>query len=296
MIDTKKTLLISNPAAGKMKSKTALFEIISKFCAHEYIVTVQITQYRSHASEIAEKGAGEYDLIVCCGGDGTLNEVVSGILKSGKRAVLGYIPAGSTNDFASTLGLKKNVAEAAEAIISGNIVDIDAGILNDRYFCYIASFGAFSAASYNTSQASKNVMGHFAYLLSGVTDLSSLKKYHVSYEIDSGTYEGDYIFGSVSNSTSVAGIVKIDPNTVDLSDGLFEVNLVKYPKNLIELSKIISGITSSDFSGEMFSVFKTANIKFSMSSDIPWTLDGEYYQGSSSIEIKNLSHAISLIK
>jgi len=292
----KKLLLIVNPVAGTMKAKNALFNITNIFCKADYLVTTLITKYRGHACEIAMKHAHEYDLVVCCGGDGTLNEVISGILKSGKRTPIGYIPSGSTNDFASTMGLVSNPAKATEMIVDGTPHDIDIGLFGETYFSYIASFGAFTAASYSASQEMKNAIGHMAYIFEGLKELPSIHPTHVRITTPDKVYEGDYVFGSITNSTSVAGIVKLKPDIVDLCDGEFEVILVKSPKTIANLNKIIHSISTSDFNNDMFEFFKASELTMCMDNPISWTLDGEHMPEIKEISIQNLHGVVSLIK
>lgn len=290
-------LLIVNPVAGMMKTKSALFNITNTFCKAGYLVVTKITQYRTHATEIVMQYSQDFDLIVCCGGDGTLNEVIEGLLKSGSTTPLGYIPSGSTNDFANTLQLSTKPAKAAGNIIAGSEYKLDIGLFGNRYFSYIASFGAFTAVSYKTAQEVKNTLGHMAYILEGIRELPTIQPYHVSFTTEEKVYEGDYIFASITNSTSVAGLVKLRENLVDLCDGLFEVILVKNPQNINQLNKIIQSIVTSDFAGnEMFEFFKTSKLDIVSAKPLSWTLDGEHVPDISNITIANIPGAITLIK
>ncbi|MBQ9764930.1 MAG: diacylglycerol kinase family lipid kinase [Lachnospiraceae bacterium] len=291
-----KLLLIINPVAGKTKSKSMLFTVTNIFCKAGYLVTTKITQYRGHSIEIIKEYGQYFDLIVCCGGDGTLNEVIAGLLESGLDIPLGYIPAGSTNDFASTLALSGKPAVAAANITTGTPCKLDIGMFNNRSFSYIASFGAFTAASYSTSQEMKNTFGHLAYIFEGIRELPSIQPYHMVVSTPEAVYDNNYIFGSITNSTSVAGIVKLDNSIVDLCDGLFEVILVKMPQNIVQLNKILTSIRTSDFDNEMFDYFKASELYVSSDSPISWTLDGEHVPDITNTKIRNLSGAISIIK
>ena len=295
----KKLLLIINPVAGKLRARSTLFDIVNEFCKENYDVTTKVTQSRGHASDLAASAEKNgFDTVVCVGGDGTLNEVITGLLRNSNKSniKLGYIPAGSTNDFADTLGLSPVAEVAARNIAKNSPIYLDIGkFCGDRNFSYIASFGAFSAVSYSAPQDLKNAFGHFAYLMCGLKELGNIKSYKVNLTADGNSYSGTYIYGSVSNTTSVAGIVKLSDRIVDLKDGLFEVILVKKPKDLIQLNEIITGITLSDFSGEMFEFFKAKEIDFHMGKSVPWTLDGEKAEGGSEIHIENLSEAIKLL-
>ena len=296
-MEGKNLLLIINPVAGKMKSRNALFDIVKVFTDHDFTVTVKITKRRGHATEIAAEDGGKYDVVVCCGGDGTLNEVVKGIVGSGLSTPIGYIPAGSTNDFASSIGLSSNIKKAAEAIAVGSPVRLDVGTFRDAYFTYIASFGAFTSTSYSTPQTTKNALGHIAYIFEGIKDLGSIKPIRIKAESSERTIEGDYIFGGIANSTSVGGIVKLKPELVDMSDGLFEVVLIKNPKNIIELNDIIFALTTSDLGkSKMIDYFNASEVRFTSDGNLPWTVDGEYADGSGSIVVKNLKQRFTLIK
>lgn len=293
----KKVLVILNPHAGKMKSKNGLFSIVDALCADGWTVTVQTTQRRGHASEIsgnAEKDG--FDMIVCCGGDGTLNEVIDGLMRNDSKIPLGYIPAGSTNDFASSMGISLDIRKAIRNIIENEPITLDIGQFNSRYFSYIASFGAFTATSYSTPQSVKNTLGHFAYVLEGIKDLGSLTKYRMTVKTDSFKEEEDYIFGAVSNSTSVGGVVKLNSGMVDMRDGLFEVVMIKFPKNVSDLNKIVNGILGSDYSSDAFTFIKTSDVQFDMEKIVPWTLDGEFETGANHIEVTNHHGAILIRK
>ena len=294
----KRVLLIVNPVAGKLRLHTELFDIIEVFCNNDCLVTTAITQYRGHGRELARDAEKNgYDLVVCCGGDGTLNEAMSGLLENTDRAriPLGYIPAGSTNDFADTLGIPSVPSAAAVNICKSDRVGIDVGKFNEeRSFSYIATFGAFSAASYSAPQELKNTIGHMAYLIEGMKQITNMKRYRVGVSADGRTYSGDYIYCSVSNTKSVGGLVKLSEKIVDLHDGLFEVILVKYPEDITQTSKIVSGVLSSDFSGDMFEFLKAKEITFVMEEGTDWSLDGEKVEAPETVTIRNLHRAIDI--
>ena len=293
-----KIMVIINPRAGKMKSKTALFDIAETLCKNGHEPTAMITEKSGDATDFAKKAAAEnYDLVICCGGDGTFNETVSGIIDSGKNIPVGFVPAGSTNDFAKTLGLSTVPKKAALAAVTGSPVMIDAGKFGeDRIFTYIASFGIFTSASYTAQQSTKNVLGHLAYVLEGIRDLGVVKPYNVKVTTENTVYQGEYIFGAVTNSTSVGGMVKLEKNLVDLNDGMFEVVLVKNPRDVAELSRILIGVANSDLSDSMFEFFKAKEIKFEMEEDASWSLDGEEAAPGKKVTIKNIKDAIEIIK
>lgn len=292
----KKVLIIINPTAGKMKSRGAMFDIVSRFCSAEWTVTVQTTLRAGHAAEIAENAGSEYDLIVCAGGDGTLNEVITGVMRAGSGVEIGYIPCGSTNDFARSMGIPTTINRATDNIIRGEAVALDVGRFNDRYYSYIASFGAFSSTSYSTPQGMKNTLGHMAYLLAAVQDISKIRPCRMKVSHGDESYEEDMIFGCVSNSTSVAGVVKLKKDIVDLTDGLFEVILARYPRNAAEVSRIIHGMTTSTFDDPIFRFFKTSSIVFEAIGDVPWSLDGEYQPSVPMAKIENIHYGMKMRK
>lgn len=292
----KRLLLIMNPASGTKKANPHLTEILSIFSQADYACTVWMTRKRGDATELAARYGAEADLIVCIGGDGTFNEVVTGAVSAGIKTPIGYIPAGSTNDFAASLGLPKNVIQAAQAIVAGKPQAFDVGRFRDRNFTYVASFGAFTKTSYATSQSVKNALGHLAYVLGGIAELSSIHRYHVAVTLDDGKREeGDYIFGAVSNSTSVGGILTLDPEIVDMNDGRFELLLVKYPKNAAELAEVILSLTSQKYDSPSLLFRPARKLLVEADPGMDWTLDGEFAKGSERIEIENLHSAINVM-
>lgn len=294
--DMKKILVILNPCAGKKKGSKKLSDIVKILNNADYETTIYTTKARGDGIEATKRYAGQVDAIACVGGDGTLNEAITGVLESGANTPLGYIPAGSTNDFATSLQLPKKLLDSANLIAENKPIGIDIGRFQDRYFTYIASFGAFTRASYATSQKVKNVLGHAAYLLAGVKEIANLKKWHCRFELDEGeTIEGDYIFGAVSNSTSVAGVLKLDPKAIDLHDGKFELLLIKYPKNPVQFSECVRAMLRNDYTSSMLVFRKTSGVSITADAKMDWTLDGEKADGVEKIRIENLHDAVQLI-
>lgn len=291
----KKNLIIMNPCSGKKRANRFLTEIIEMFTEAGYMTTVMTTTARGDGTSYAAGYAEDFDIITCIGGDGTFNEVVAGLLENEKKVPLGYIPAGSTNDFAVSLGLSADILTAARDIIEGRIMSLDIGSFNGRKFSYVASFGAFTQTSYSTPQNVKNMLGHLAYILEGVTSLTSIKPQHLKIEVDGMIYEDDYIFGAVSNSTSLAGILTISQKYVDMADGLFELLLVKMPKNLIELTEIIYVLTAQKYDSDKLTFINAKEFKVWANEDMAWSLDGEYQEGCNEITIKNIYHAVDLM-
>ena len=293
----KKMLFVMNPYAGIRRANRYLTDIISIFNRAGYDVLTYMTTGPGDGARIVEEKAADMDLVVCCGGDGTFNEAITGLLRGGYNVPVGYIPAGSTNDFAASLKLPTNVLQAARAIVEGTVHQYDVGQFAGRYFSYVASFGAFTKASYSTPQNVKNALGHMAYLLEGTKELSQLKAEHVRIELDDGTViEDEFLFGAISNSTSLAGIVTLDPKRVDMSDGKFELLLVRAPRSMAEISECIMALYEQKYDCSMIRFLPASRVKVIADPSMAWTLDGEKEEGHAQVEISNLHHAISLIK
>ncbi len=291
----KKVLLIVNPVAGKMKILKDITAIDKAFSKNDYDCDIYLTKKKGDATEKILRSGKNYDLLVCGGGDGTYNELITGVLTAGLDIPIGYIPAGTTNDFASTLELSQNSVAAANNIIKGTPRRLDVGRFNNSYFSYIASFGAFTASAYSTSQQAKNMFGHSAYVLNGIADLSSIKPYHVKVEADGKIYEDDYIFGAVSNSTSIAGIIKLSNKLVNLSDGQFEILLIKMPKLILDIPKVLYALSTGDYSEEHITFLHADKVKVTSSKKLDWTLDGEHATSTGEIVLENIHGAIDLI-
>ena len=295
-----KVLFIINPCSGRGKIKNEILNILRVFCKSGYEVTTYVTSGIGEAIKISGDAKNNgYERIICCGGDGTLNEVITGVMQKGCDIPISYIPAGTTNDFAKTHGLSLNLGVAAANITSSEAdFKIDVGNFNnERYFSYIASFGLFTSVSYKTQQNAKNTLGHMAYVFEGIANLSNIEDYSVSFTADDKEYKGDYIYGGITNSISVGGIFKYDAEFVDLNDGLFEVLMIKKPQNGNDIMKIVSGVASGDFSDStVFDFCKAAKITLNMPKGVVWTLDGEAADGKKITVIENIHSAITFIK
>ena len=294
----KKLFFIINPVAGRGMYKQGLGEALYTLYSAGYEPTLRFTSRAGEAVELAQLSEG-YDLVCCLGGDGTLSEVTSGLmaLKPEQRPPIGYFPLGTANDVATTLKLPKNdPAAVARRIAEGSPRFWDVGVFGgDRYFTYVAAFGAFTDVSYETPQQSKQALGHLAYLLEGMNRLPKLPHYRTRVEMDGEVVEGDYIFGGVTNSTSVAGLVKLDPDMVALDDGEFEVALVKYPATLADLNALVSQAVSKNFNGEMMSIRKAHTVRFTFADPVPFTRDGEPGGVHTDVKIENAHCAVRII-
>ena len=286
-----------NPCAGQRKARKYLADIIDIFNRAGYMVTTHITEHSGDGEAAVMRYTSEMDVIVCCGGDGTFNETISGVLKSGRDIPIGYIPAGSTNDFAASLRLSSDILQAARDIVDGEITRLDVGSFGGRYFSYVASFGAFTKTSYATPQNMKNALGHTAYILSGIQELSQIKKHHVRLELSDGTIvEDDFIFGAISNSTSVGGILTLAEDKVDLCDGRFELLLVRAPKDLAELAECVQALKRQTYDCSMLTFINTDRVKISAPEEMNWTLDGERELGHSYVEAECLHRAVKVLR
>lgn len=295
-MSNKKLLLIVNPCSGRAKMRTELLKVVEILSDAEYEVTVYPTKDRGDATlKAAAIAEGEYDLLVVCGGDGTLNEVITGLMQTGIKQTLGYIPSGTLNEWSSGLGIARNIADAAKDITAGHEITLDVGQFGDKYFSYTASFGAFTSASYSAPQDIKNVLGQAAYFFEGIKSLGNIKPMHLKFICDEKEIEGDFLFGAVSNSMSVGGIVKFDDSVVKLNDGCFEVLLIKNPDNILKLQPLIDGILRKELDREGMEFFHTKSITVIGGEEISWTLDGEYAEGKNEIKIENIHNAITLI-
>ena len=294
----KKLFFIINPVAGRGMYKQGLGEALYTLYSAGYEPTLRFTSRAGEAVELAQLSEG-YDLVCCLGGDGTLSEVTSGLmaLKPEQRPPIGSFPLGTANDVATTLKLPKNdPAAVARRIAEGSPMAWDVGVFGgDRYFTYVAAFGAFTDVSYETPQQSKQALGHLAYLLEGMNRLPKLPHYRTRVEMDGEVVEGDYIFGGVTNSTSVAGLVKLDPDMVALDDGEFEVALVKYPATLADLNALVSQAVSKNFNGEMMSIRKAHTVRFTFADPVPFTRDGEPGGVHTDVKIENAHSAVRII-
>lgn len=296
----KKALMIVNPTAGKQTVRGQMFSIIEILCQNGYQPTVLTTAARWDCTAYVQEMAQDYDVVICCGGDGTLNEAVTGMLTSGREQCqpIGYIPCGTTNDMANNLGLPKTIKKAAQAVVEGEPRYHDIGKFGDiAFFSYIASFGAFTKVSYSTPQSAKNLLGHFAYVLNGAAELGNIKSYHVKLSFDDQVIEDDFIYVSVTNTRSFAGLLSFPKDEVSLHDGLFEVLLIKTPKNVVDVSNILANLSKGIFHDDKNMILiKTPRIRVETEEDITWTIDGEQSPALSDVEIEVIPDRIQIFR
>ena len=287
-------LFVFNPKAGKGKIKTHLLDIVDIFSSHNYEIIIRSTQAPRDAYEKAKEYANSVDMIVCSGGDGTLDEVVTGIMEAESSVPIGYIPAGSTNDFANSLFMPKNMTKVAEMIMEEELYHCDIGRFNQKTFAYVAAFGLFTDVSYETDQDLKNVLGHVAYVLEGVKRLFDIKSYHMKVTSDEVQAEDDFIVGMITNSRSVGGFKNLTGKNVDMNDGLFEVTLIAHPKNPLQLQEIITALVMAEDNTDLIYSFKTKKLTIESDEEVPWTLDGEFGGDHSYVDIENRHKALNL--
>lgn len=292
-MNRKKMLFIYNPRAGKAKIRSNLLDIVDIFTKAGFEVTAYPTQAKGDGLKaVKERELDNFDLIVCSGGDGTLDEVVTGLMQCEARIPIGYVPAGSTNDFANSLRIPKNMIKAAQAIVEGKTFGCDVGEFNDDIFVYIAAFGIFTDVSYETPQDIKNVLGHMAYVLEGMRRISSVKAYKLKVESKELSAEGEFLFGMITNSTSVGGFKRITGKYVQLDDGEFEVTLIKKPSNPVELNQIMVALINRNINTDCMYCFKTNALRIICEEEIAWTLDGEFGGKHREVNIKNQKQAL----
>ena len=289
-----KQLFIYNPHSGVGRIKSQLSDILDIMVRAGYEVSVHPTQTVGDATEVTAARAADCDLVVCCGGDGTLDETVTGLMQSGSKVPLGYIPSGSTNDFAASLKLPKNMKKAAQIAVSGADFKCDVGCFGEKNFIYIAAFGLFTDVSYQTKQELKNILGHVAYILEGAKRIGSHPSYHMRVEYDGGVIEDEFMYGMVTNSLSVGGFKGMTGDDVALDDGLFEVMLIRTPRNAVELNEIIAALTKLRPESDLIYTFKTDELQISPYQAIPWTLDGEYGGEQTQIRLKSMRRALTI--
>ena len=289
----KKALFIYNPNAGKGLLKPKLSDIIDIIVKAGYEVVVYPTQKYKDAYYKVKTFTEEYDRVICSGGDGTLDEVVTGMMKREKKIPVGYIPTGTTNDFASSLHIPKNLLQAASTAAEGREFPCDIGRFNGDVFVYIAAFGLFTDVSYETKQEMKNVLGHLAYVLEGAKRLLDIKAYHMKVTTENGVIEDNFIYGMITNSRSVGGFKNLTKD-VDMNDGLFEVTLIVQPKNPLEMQEIIRNLLNMEDNSDLIYSFKARKLTVEAEEEVAWTLDGEYGGSPRVVEIENLQQALNL--
>lgn len=292
----KKMLFVYNARAGKNNIVSSLSEVINTFTAGGYLVTAYPTQYRLDAYEKISSMAADFDMVVVSGGDGTLSESIKGIINSGANVPLGYIPTGSTNDFARSVGIPSDPAQAAKNVLEGRTYSIDVGSFNGEYYCYVAAFGAFTEVSYETPQNIKNIFGHLAYILECAKRINKLEAFDLTVEHDGEAIRGDYVLGMVTNAISVGGLKQlITTKDVYFDDGLFEVILIKMPDSLMEFNSLLTKLVVGDLDPKHFVTFKASSLRVTCDSEIAWTLDGEAGGSYKVAEIANHRRALNII-
>ena len=293
----KKALLIINPCSGVDRKRVGALEIINKLSSANFDFDVETTKCQGDATTIVKEKGNNFDVVICCGGDGTLNETINGVLKLDKRVPVGYIPSGSTNDLASTLGIPVGVGPATNMILNGKTNGYDVGLFQGRYFNYIASFGAATDLSYTTPQKWKNLFGHNAYVFYGVgirliPMLAGFRPTYMKIEYDGGVIEDKFYFGAISNTTSVAGVFKYD--NIKLNDGYFELLLVRGLKSNLDAFGILNKVIRKDYSGDNIIFTKTKKVKITCDQKVPWTLDGEFGGEHGDVDISIVHNAYDI--
>ena len=293
----KRLLFIYNPIAGQAQIRNHLHTVLDCFVKQGYQATAHPTQCAGDAREIAAAHGGGFDRVVCAGGDGTLHEVIGGLMLLPERPPIGYIPLGSTNDFSKNLRLPKSVSDRAAVAGGDNLMPLDVGRFQDEFFVYVAAFGMFTDVSYRTPQEFKNTLGHLAYLFAGVSTLANIRAQHITAVHDGGVVEGDYIYGMVGNTVSVGGFQAMREEDVALDDGLFEVLLLKMPENMAQWQGVLHCLRTQepDESGAI-TMFRTKSVQFHSAAPVAWTLDGEFGGAHAQVTVENLRHGVQFAR
>ncbi len=289
-------LFILNPVAGLNRKYLPVLEGLSLLSKAGHMLSVRITTQTGDATAFVLEQGESVDWVICCGGDGTLNETISGLMQlPGKKPRLGYLPRGSTNDFATTMSISQDLVAEVQSMLSHEPRSLDVGLWNGRSFVYVACFGAFTKSSYTASQSIKNVLGHYAYVLEGAKDISSLRPYRVGIEADGERLDGEYLFGAVCNSTSIGGVVKLDSDVVKMDDGLFELLLIPRPQSIAQLQALIVTLVSQQYDSPNLVFRKVRKVIVETKEVLPWALDGEFAPSCRCVEIVNHRHGVEMV-
>lgn len=291
---SQKVLFIVNPHSGKGLIRNHLLDIVDIMVKAGFEITIYTTQKRKDATRKVMAESANYDRIVCSGGDGTLDEVITGMMNTGLEIPIGYIPAGSTNDFANSLGLPKDMIKSAQAAVGEELFRCDIGSFNKDTFVYVAAFGMFTEVSYKTSQQLKNIFGHLAYIMEGVKQLHDFSSCNMQVEHDGEVFQDEFIYGMVTNSLSVGGFKGMTGSDVKLDDGVFEVTLIRKPRNPIELNEILACLTNMIDDSDLIYSFKTDEVRITSRGKVAWTLDGEFGGEHEEVTIRNLKQKVAI--
>ena len=294
----KNLLFVVNPKAGRTVIKSDLINIIEIFSNAGYAVEVYPTKGQEQTEKYVYENAERFDLVVCAGGDGTLDNTVGGIMmlerKIKKRIHMGYIPCGSTNDYARSLKISLDPVQAAKDIVEGDICHVDVGKLENTFFIYVAAFGAFTEISYSTPQNLKNALGHAAYVMEAGKSVLNMKSYNMKVLFDDDEVEGNFVYGQITNSLSIGGFKNFGSKNMSFSDGKFETVLIKTPENPLELQRIINSLLMDDLSDEMIVFRKSSRVVIKSKEEVPWTVDGEYGGSFKTTRVSNIRKAVSM--
>ncbi len=288
-------LIIVNPNAGKGRVQKKIHKIASNFSRQNYIVDIIYTKKNYSAADIIKDYKGTLDLVICCGGDGTLNDLINAVMNLEEKPQISFIPLGTMNDFANTIGLFKYKFWLPNNMRNAKRIDVDIGLFNDRYFNYVAAFGAFTMVPYVTKQSLKKIFGKIAYFIVAMRYLNKIKSYNIELTVDNNVTKGEFIYGSISNSKSIGGFQWFRKREINLSDGKYEVILVKRPKYKIGILVIALKVLFKRYNNKQFLYFQGSNIKIKSNTHLSWTLDGEYGGRTKEVVIKNNKKAITMV-
>lgn len=291
----KKMLFVYNPMAGQEKISNKLSDIVQIFCKAQFEVTIFATQASGDAMHLVKERGPEFDYVVCSGGDGTMNEVATGLMSLENPPICGYIPAGTVNDFATSLKIPKIMKKAASLIVEGDVFYCDLGQFNDRYFTYIAGFGAFTEVSYQTSQELKNALGKTAYFVEALKHITEIKAHRMKIIYDDGAVEDEFLLGLISNSESVAGFKAYQDRNMKMDDGLFEALFIRKPKNPIDVQAVVNALLTRNLDTEQIVAIRSGHFHIVSDDDISWTLDGEDGGLMDEVDLMNHKRALPIV-
>lgn len=291
-----KLLLLVNKKSGKETIEKYVPKIIEEFEENNFEVDLMYTKITNNATKIIMNYDKDFDLVVCCGGDGTLNQTISGLMEINKKVSIGFIPLGTANDFAKNFNLTDDVLYLPHNIMSYKSQKCDTGKFNDKYFNYVAAFGVCTKVSYTTKKSLKKRFGKKAYYMKAIKEFFHIKSYKVKLTFDDKVIEDEFVYGGISNSISIAGLQWFKPEDIDLNDGKFEAIFIKKPKNPIQTIKIFNSMLQKNYKNKAEIVyFKTDNIDIEIEEELPWTLDGEYGGTYNKVNINNIKQNVEFI-
>lgn len=291
----KQVLLIINPNAGKGNVQRRIPYIKRDLENTGYDVDIVYTKKKVPAKEIIREYHKKADIIICCGGDGTVNDLVSSVMELEDKPEITFIPLGTVNDFARTIGLSRKRFYMPSILKKYTRRKIDIGKFNKKYFNYVAAFGAFTKVSYVTSQKLKKYFGKWAYFIVAIKYFFKIKTYKINIDIDGKKIEKECIYGSISNSKSIGGFQWFRKRDIALDDGKFEIILINKPKHKIQYISMVFDILLKRYQSKNFFYSQGSKIEITTEKNLSWTIDGEFGGMAKEIKVENCKQAVTFI-